>query len=201
VGIQSLRTSGINNFVRSRSMLVGNEAFEPGSFDLISTTILGSSEPSIVFNNLNDYSSTYKHLQIRASARTSSASNGATGSLRLNADTGSNYAWRYIQATGSAVQSEGVASDTEMENFYAINAANDVASGFTSIVIDILEPYSTTKNKTVRAFSGVVGNENRIRIGSGLWMNTQALTSATMFSTSGESFVAGSRFSIYGIKG
>jgi hypothetical protein len=170
-------------------------------FELISTTILESAASSVIFSNLGDYSSSYKHLQIRASARMSAVAIGATGSLRLNGDTGSNYAWRYIQGTGSVVNGEGFGNDTEMENIYAINAANDVANSFNAIVIDILDCYSTTKNTTVRAFSGVVGNENRVRIGSGLWMNTASLTSVTMFSTSGINFVSGSRFSLYGIKG
>jgi hypothetical protein len=79
--------------------------------------------------------------------------------------------------------------------------AQSATGVFTPFVIDILDPYSTTKNTTVRAISGVVGNENRIRIGSGLWVNTASLTSVTMFSTSGINLVSGSRFSLYGIKG
>jgi hypothetical protein len=170
-------------------------------YELISTSVLGTAASLFVFDNLDDYSSEYKHLQIRAVARMSNASNGATGSLRLNGDTGSNYAWHYLQGTGAAVQSAATTSDAEMENIYAMNAANDVANSFTGVVIDILDCYSTSKNTTVRAFSGVTGNETRIRLGSGLWINTASLNLITMFSTNGVNFVAGSRFSLYGIKG
>jgi hypothetical protein len=171
------------------------------TYELISTTILGGTAASVTFSNLGDYSSTYKHLQIRAVARMSNASNGATGSFRLNGDTGSNYAWHYLQGTGAAVQTETGTSDTEMENIYAITAANDVANSFGAVIIDILDCYSTTKNTTVRAFSGTTANETRARLGSGVWIDTASITSATMLSTSPGSFIANSRFSLYGIRG
>ena len=177
----------------------GGEAGE--TYELIETTILSSAASSVTFSSLATYASTYKHLQIRAVARMSASSIGATGSFRLNGDTGANYAHHYLQGTGSAVQSAaGPTSDSEMENIYAMNAANDVSNGFTAAVIDILDAYSTTKNKTVRALSGNVGNESRIRLGSGVRLSTESLTSATMFSTNGVNFIAGSRFSLYGLR-
>jgi hypothetical protein len=183
-----------------------------GSYELIETVSLSSGQSSVTFSSLDTYNTTYQHLQVRASARMSVASNGTTGNLRLNGDTGANYARHYLQGTGSAVQSDAVTSNSYMYNLYAINAANDVSNSFTAIVVDILDPFETTKNTTVRALSGVPGNENRIRLGSGLWMNTASVTSITFISDQGgtsltfveeggANFVQYSRFSLYGIKG
>ena len=78
------------------------------------------------------------------------------------------------------------------------NAAADV---FGSGVIDILDAYSTTKNKTIRSLNGLSGGEVAIRLSSGTWRNTNAVTSITLFDGDGANLVTGSRFSIYGIRG
>ena len=41
----------------------------PGAYELIETTLLSSAQKQITFSNLNTYSTTYEHLQIRASIR------------------------------------------------------------------------------------------------------------------------------------
>jgi hypothetical protein len=169
-----------------------------GDYDLLTSTTLGTATASVTFDTSTF--TEYKHFQIRASARMSVASNGTTGNLRLNGDTGANYARHYLQGTGSAVQSDAVTSNSYMYNIYAINGSSDVANSFTAIVVDILDAFAT-KNKTVRAMSGVPGNENRIRLGSGLWMNTASLTSVTFISDQGGNFVVGSRFALYGLRG
>lgn len=172
----------------------------PGSFDLISTTLLTGSQASVTFD-VTGLGSTYKHLQIRAVARMSAAQNGATGSFRINGDTGNNYSFHYLQGTGSAIESGGGINKIYMENLYTMSAANEVTNSFAPVVIDLFNPFSSTNNKTVRALSGSGSNENRIRLGSGGWFSTTAATSVTMLSSNGGNFVSGSRFSIYGIKG
>jgi cytochrome P450 len=84
-----------------------------------------------------------------------------------------------------------------LENASPGNTAT--ASAFGAGVVDILDSYSTTKNKTIRAFYGKATASNRIALSSGFWNNTAALTQVR-FSAIG-SFVTGSRFSLYGIKG
>jgi hypothetical protein len=82
-----------------------------------------------------------------------------------------------------------------------VAATNTTASAFGAGVIDILDAYSTTKNKTMRTLNGLSGGEVNIRVGSGLWRNTNAITSVTIFDADSTNLVTGSRFSIYGIKG
>ena len=171
-----------------------------GDYELIETTILGTSQTGITFSSLATYASTYKHLQIRYTARTSLASvaDSSTG-IRLNGDSGSNYSSHNLNGGGSTVTSNAFTSQTYMFS-QALNGASATASAFGAGVIDLLDCYSTTKNKTLRWLTGAT-NATSIRLGSGAWLNTAAITSVTIDARDGSSYVAGSRFSIYGIKG
>jgi hypothetical protein len=171
------------------------------AYELISTTILGTTESSVVFSSLGDYSSIYKHLQVRIAARDNQ---GATGNVlygRLNADTGNNYTGHGIAGDGSSVASFRTA---ETNFFHAGIATSNSATTntFRVTVLDILDAYSTTKNTTTRSLTGgAEGTGQNIRLYSGLWLNTASITTLTFIPGGGASFVAGSRFSLYGIKG
>ena len=79
--------------------------------------------------------------------------------------------------------------------------ASGPANAFGAGVYDILDPYSTTKNKTTRLFGGrgFVTGDHKIVLASGLWRNTASVTSIDLVAN--DNFVTGSRFSLYGIKG
>jgi hypothetical protein len=167
-------------------------------YELIESQILTGTEASVTFSNLNTYSSSFKHLQIRAVARTAGSYSDIAFIVRLNGDTGSNYSVHYLVGNGSSVSSVGAASNTSM-NFYGI-AGNSQASGvFGAGIIDILDYSSTTKNKTLRAITGT--GATKISLGSGAYFNTAAITSVNIAAEGTGSWLAGSRFSIYGIKG
>jgi hypothetical protein len=205
VGIQSLTTSGINNFVRSRSMLVGNEAFIPSQFELIETAILNENQASVIFNNLGQYSSTYRHLQIRLSARGNRATY-SQDSLRiyLNGDTNlSNYTAHEFRGDGTIVTSFGEVS----QNYtVSVDGSQSPTNAFGAGVVDILDAYSTTKNKSIRSFSGHASpaaggaTGSRVTLNSALWSNTASITSVR-FDSLDSTIIANSRFSIYGIRG
>jgi hypothetical protein len=169
-----------------------------GDYELIETQILTGTEASITFSNLGNFSSTYKHLQIRHSAR----GNAAFGTLnvysRLNGDSGTNYAGHNLTGTGSSVVSGAQVSANYARSGMA-SGSTVAANVFGAGVIDLLDPYSTTKNKTFRTLSGNNGG-TRIDLHSGLWMNTASVTSWQLLLDDG-SFIAGSRFSLYGIRG
>jgi hypothetical protein len=166
-----------------------------GDYELIESFIVsGSSTGSIVFSNLGTYSSTYKHLQIRGTAKTNQGAIFDLIKVQLNGDTGNNYARHALLGNGSTVSSSGISS-TGFVNFAA--QGNSTANVFGGFVFDILDAYSTTKNKTTRALAGVT----EIRLSSGLWMNTASLTSVTLSPEFGSLLIEGSRFSIYGVKG
>jgi hypothetical protein len=170
----------------------------PSSEYLISTALITENTPNVTFD-VSSFAGIYKHLQICYTARSSRAAAADNLGIRFNGVTSSSYSHHRLTGDGSNVVSyHGASANTMLGD--GTTASTTTANAFSAGIIDILDPYSTSKNKTVRAMSGTLGNENRIRLGSGLWMSTASITSATMFSTSGGNFVAGSRFSIYGIK-
>jgi len=179
-------------------ILAGSGGEAGPAFELIETQILGSSQASITFSSLGTYSSTYKHLQIRTLARVSGGST-ETLLIRLNGDTGSNYSWHGLSGNGSSVSSFALTSNSYM-GIGIHPGTNSSANIFGPTVIDFLDTYSTTKNKTARSLGGMNGAATTVRLHSGLWQSTSSLTSIQVFSEV-TNFVAGSRFSLYGIKG
>jgi hypothetical protein len=172
------------------------------AYELIeSFVVTGSSTTSVTFSSLGTYSSTYKHLQLRMTARTDRATVVDYVRLRFNGDSGSNYAFHNL--SGSALG--GVTSNYETGtqfNLLRAASANSSANIFGAITTDILDAYSTTKNKVTRTLGGVSSStSSEIVLASGLWSNTASITSIFCGVGGGTNFVAGSRFSLYGIRG
>jgi hypothetical protein len=179
--------------------VVQAQAFETaaaGSYDLLATEILTTTTASVTFSSLGDYAADYEHLQIRYVGRNANSTNLNTR-MRLNGDTGSNYSIHSLIGNGSSVSSQGFGSQTNWLLMGDNGTAN--ISGFG--VIDILDAFSTTKNKTGRILVGHAGDGyNRIGLNSGGYYSLSATSSATLL-VDGGSWASGSRFSLYGIRG
>jgi hypothetical protein len=172
-----------------------------GTYELIETISVSSSQASITFSNLGTYSSTYKHLQLRAVHKNSRANLWSGTVFRFNADTGNNYSYHGLFGNGTfASGTNEVSISGIIDPFAAGNTATNV---FSPTVYDILDPFSTSKNKTVRYLTGrnVGGGEDRLALMSGLWNSTASVTSITMLPTNSLDWVSGCRFSLYGIRG
>lgn len=197
--ITSLTRSLISSKSWYRSMMAGNTPYTDPGFDLLSTTILSGTAASVTFDVSTYAALGYKHLQIRLTGRSSRADVESNFDIRFNSDTGANYSRHLLQGNGSAVQSGATASSTSA---YVGNlpAASSTANLFGATIIDILDPFSTSKNKTVRSLSGQT-SFNLIILASGAWYSTAATTSLTLLDRNGANFITGSRFSIYGVKG
>ena len=173
------------------------------SYESIATTVLGSNTATISFTSIP---ATYTHLQVRMIARTNRASTVDAMNLRFNGvSTGSAYAWHDIGSAGTGTAgdpfAEALASQNEIK-FYRATSATAAASIFGGVVIDILDYANTNKYKTVRYLGGQDQNgAGEIFFGSGLWMNTNAVTQLDITSFTGNSFVQYSSFALYGIKG
>ncbi len=173
-----------------------------GSYDLLETEILTGTQNGVTFSSLDDYASNYQHLQIRAVARSNNLYTYEEMGMRLNSDSGSNYARHKMRGNGSSVSSSANTGQNKME-VGAMLGGNASSDTFGVTVIDILDPFETTKNTTVRALSGrLTSGDTQIDLGSGFWNNTNAVTSIELFhAISGASgWVSGSRFSLYGWK-
>ena len=180
-------------------ILASSGAGAGGDYELIATA-----NPNNVtffeFTNLGVHSSTYRHLQIRFTARGNPAQPTANLDLRFNANT-TGYARHELFGSGSTASSSATTGQNRA-NIGIVTGANAQANVFAAGVIDIHDAYSTTKNKTIRS---LVGNPNiesggRVYLSSGLWANTASVTSITL-QLDPAAFVSGSRFSLYGIKG
>jgi hypothetical protein len=167
------------------------------TYELIETQILGSSQASITFSNLGTYSSTYKHLQVRAVSKSNHAAVWEVGRISVNGDFAGNYSSHNLYGNGSIVGANG---ETNGSSAYFATSGATTSTNFGPQVIDFLDPYSTTKNKTFRALSGSMG-ATEIRLSSGAWRNNAAITSITLWTFAGTAWLTGSRFSIYGIRG
>jgi hypothetical protein len=128
-----------------------------GDYELIETYTLGSAQSQITFSSLATYASTYKHLQIRLAARSSRGSSDTVG-IRFNGVTSSSYSYHFLRGNGSAVSSGGGGTQTFMYGF-DFPGTNSATSAFGAGVIDILDSFSTTKNKTIRTLGGMNGAE------------------------------------------
>jgi hypothetical protein len=172
-----------------------------GSYESIATATASGSATTLTFTSIP---STYKHLQIRGISKNSGTGSAAsTFTAIFNSDNSANYAWHYIDANGTAATASGGASDTAITLRRGSSTNNaSYTNMFGSIIIDVHDYASTTKNKTVRYIAGTDYNNTSgaLALGSNLWMSTNAITSITLTSGSGN-WVAGTTFALYGIKG
>jgi hypothetical protein len=182
---------GMSTVTRYTDMLAGNAAFVPSDYESISTVTVGAGgAASITFSSIP---ATYQHLQVR-SLMTSSA----TGEFRLafNADTGANYYRHFLYGNGVGPFA-GANANSSFVGFQESISANV----FGVNVMDILDYTNTNKNTTVRTLAGMDRNgAGDIALYSGLWSNTAAITSITIYPPSG-TISQYSSFALYGIRG
>ena len=170
-----------------------------GSYDLLETEILTGSQASVTFSSLNTtYGTDYQNLQLRMVVRTDRANTGDILGMTFNSDTtDANYAYHWLAGSGSAVNSGGEALRPYAATY--INAGSEPANAFSGVVTDLLDPFSSSKYLTARSFfSGAY--DRQVVLSSLLWENTNALTTITIAPIIGANWVAGSRFSLYGLK-
>jgi hypothetical protein len=168
-----------------------------GSYDLLATEILTSATSSVTFSSLGDYAADYQHLQIRIAAQTNRGTFPDDNILiRFNADSATNYSEHSLRGNGSSVSS-GATANSNGINCRGIGASGGGGS-FGAAVIDILDPFETSKYKTTRSLSGY--SSQPVCFESGNWRNTASVTSIGLTPVVGTLFNTGSRFSLYGIK-
>jgi hypothetical protein len=166
------------------------------TYELISTTTMSSDASSLTLSGLNTYASAYKHLQIRFSAKTNRTAGADDLTVRFNGDSAANYSTHILMGYGSGMLAYGYGNGSM---FIPVAAARSTAGWSTGAVMDVLDAYSTSKNKVFRALSGEGGGA--VALSSGSWYNTAALTSIQFLPVYASAILAGSRFSVYGIRG
>lgn len=171
-----------------------------GAFESIATATGTGSSGTITFSSIPG---TYQHLQIRSNVLMT-GNYGGNIMVRFNGDTANNYSYHLLQGDGSSTFATGGANQNKMYGTYT-NAMVNTAP--TVSIIDIHDYANTSKNKTLRTFSGTDSNGGgfgqAVSMNSGLWRSTSAITSITLFYDMGGVgyFSTSSTFALYGIKG
>lgn len=164
------------------------------SYESIASVTVGSGGAAdITFTSIVG---TYSHLQIRGICNKSSAGDVAMR-MSFNSDTATNYTYHFLDGNGSSAIAGGTGNDL-FDVFYPISTT---ASIFSSVIIDILDYANTNKYKTSKVLGGTdLNGSGRMGLKSGLWMNTNAITSIKLNPSSGN-FSQYTQFALYGIKG
>jgi hypothetical protein len=169
----------------------------PSSEYLISTSLITSNTPSITFDNLSQHIGVYRHLRLQMSLRTVESAGASSFVMRFNSDSGSNYSWHHLRGNGSVVNTGQTASTVWMYPG-AINGGTSAANAFSIKTIDILDSFSSNKNKTMRALGGDPAS-SEVGIYSGAWFSTSPIDSIFMLASA--DFAPGTRVSLYGVTG
>lgn len=178
----------------------GGAAASATSYESIATVTVGAGGSSAI--TFSSIPSTYQHLQIRILFRSTRAQTGDYTSMQFNSDTGSNYAYHGLGADGANAIGFGYATQTLMDVERA-SAASATSGVFGVAVVDVLDYANTNKYKTMRSLGGFDNNgSGEIYLTSGLWQNTNAVSTITLKAQGGTSnFAQYSSFALYGIKG
>jgi hypothetical protein len=189
-----------NKLPRTSNFWDGSAVVVNSSYESIATVTVGSGGQATV--EFTSIPATYKHLQIRAIVRSSTAGNDAWVNYALNGDTtASNYGNHYLFGTGtSAIAGYNSGSDGNLVG-RAMGSASGADNVFAPNILDILDYANTNKYKVVRNLIGQDNNGSRNLIGlmSNLWSNTAAINSITF--TTANNFTQYTSFALYGIKG
>jgi hypothetical protein len=179
---------------------ISGHLFAPsGAYDSIATAVGTGSSDTITFSSIPQ---TYTHLEIRGIAQANASLNdyGAVG-VRFNSDSGTNYTRHRLTGNGTTA---GAAANTSTTFADGGPGAVYLTSGTSTVgttVISVLDYTSTSKYTTIRALSGTDNNGiGLVSLSSGLWLNTNAVTSITLYQQNGN-FTDKTTFALYGIKG
>jgi len=197
---------GFKSLTRYHDMLAGNTVFPGlGDYESIATATGNGSATTLTLGSIP---STYKHLQLRITARdTRSASTNDTMQIYFNSDSASSAPYNYTRhglrgtGSGSATSYSNVQSASENVGVLVGPAINALASVMGVAVVDILDYANTNKFKTVRSLGGYDENGSGfIEFISSLWNSTSAINSITFVNNGSSAWTSTTHFALYGIK-
>lgn len=165
---------------------------------LISSQTLGSSAASVTFSSIP---STYTDLVVKASVRSSANSNGPSMGLVLNNNTTAIYSFTRLQGNGSAGTASSQFSGQNAGDVSYANGSLTDANTFNNMEIYI-PSYTASQNKPISSITMVERNNTIAYINAvaNLFSSTAAISSVQITESSGNNFVTGSSFYLYGIK-
>jgi len=152
---------------------------------------------SVTFSNIDQ---SYQDLRLVVFVRSNFAGSQLNLIIRFNGDASSVYSYTRLTGNGSA------ASSTREVNFTGvypgiIPASTSTAGVFGSAAIDILNYKNTSTFKTcISRVASDLNGSGTTDLGVQLWRNTAAINSLNISDVNGDSWVAGSTATLYGIR-
>jgi hypothetical protein len=153
----------------------------------LANVTLGSATSSITFSSIPN---TYRDLICVFVAKGSTT---LQGRIRLNGDTGNNYNFQRVSGNGSTGTSGG-GSNTTPGSLSVIAQATTTSA--LQMNINIMDYSATNKHKTILSQAGNAVNGAEIFVNR--WVNTAAVTSVTILTSSGN-WAIGTTAALYGI--
>ena len=163
------------------------------------STTLTSDTASITLPITGNISSSYSDLVVILQTSTTHTDNGGRGYIQFNSDISSgntNYSDTWLGGDGT---SAGSSRDTSAP-YIAYGVLGNSSTAFTVQTINIMNYSNSTTYKTILSKSGnpnASGNKGT-RISTGLWRNTNAITSMTF--TCDGSYRTNTTITVYGIQ-
>ena len=211
MAIRKFSASSLTN-ANSKSSKLWDQETTLGTFESIAAiTADASGTTAFTFTNIPQ---NYTNLQIRLTAKTDRGTYAhddygvkvGNGTL----DSGNNYSCHKIQSEYVSGYSNVYQAGAANTTMYFIGSAMSTSGNgaFGVGIIDFLDYKNTSKYKTIRSFSGADGNGAtsgylpNLVFGSGMWMNTAAIDTISVYpSGGGSNWVQYSTACLYGIRG
>lgn len=171
-------------------------------YDSIATVTVGAGGASQI-----DFASipqTYQHLHLRGLLRYTTGTTGeAMSFMRLNGISSTSYSGHLMYGDGTSPFGYGEASRTSMRAIEC-HANGLTASTYSAGYVDILDYRDTSKNTTIRSFSGFDANGSGfVLVASGALYNTAAVTSISILPNTPagySAFLQHSTIALYGLR-
>jgi hypothetical protein len=161
---------------------------------IASVTVGAGGSSSIQFSSIPG---TFTDLTLVVSGRYTAGFERETLNLRFNGDTGSNYTSVVLEGTDTTASSRTVASNPSFWGYAPGNAATASTFGNTQYTIPNYIG-SAQKAISIDSVTELNGAFNRVALIAGVWTNTSAITSITLFNASALNFAQHSTAYLYG---
>lgn len=157
------------------------------TYEPIATTTLSSLASTVTFNSFSGYTD----LRLIINATNAGGAN-YNCFIKFNSDSGSNYSGTWINGSGTAASSGRDSNATYARLGYTNTSTLSV------LIVDIMNYSNSSTYKTYLCRA----NDPAYLVWEivGLWRNTAAITSITLYNEGSANFNIGSTFTLYGIK-
>jgi hypothetical protein len=167
---------------------------DSGFMRMLADSTLSGAAASIDFTSIP---STFAHLMLVAYLRGDNAAALISALLRANNDSAANYLFEQVSGAAAAASATSGAAQTAMTASGLCAAAGAAAGTFTPIVAFIPHYTNVVGAKTMLGLSFYAGTP-QVQLLGNYWSSTAAINRLTLLPSVGN-FIAGSRFTLYGL--